>query len=100
MFVNIIRFPEIRKGKDGEFRQWFEWSNTVYGKFPGFISRKLLKPEKGRYAAVVEHESKETFMAMHLSKERAAAFDRVKPLFKGGPKPSFYEVVIASTKKC
>jgi len=99
MFVNIIEFPQIRKGKDEEFRKWFEWSNGVYAKFPGFISRKLLKPEKGRYAAVVEHESKKTFMAMHLSEERNKAWEKVKPLLKGGPKPSFYEAVISSEKK-
>ena len=48
MFVNVVEFPPIKKGKDEEFRKWFVWSNTVYEKFDGFISRRLLKPTKGK----------------------------------------------------
>lgn len=47
MFVNIAEFSAIKKGKEEEFK-WFEWSNTVYEKFDGFISRRLLKPTKGK----------------------------------------------------
>ncbi len=101
MFVNIIEFPPIKKGKDEEFRKWFEWTNTVYEKLDGFISRCLLKPTKGkkRYAAIVEHESEKTFMAMHLSDERQKAWAKVEPLLDGSPTPHFYEVVIALEKK-
>jgi len=100
MFVNIVEFPPIKKGKDDEFKKWFEWSNTVYQKFNGFISRRLLKPtEEGNYVAIVEHESEETFMAMHLSDERQKAWARVEPLLEGSPTPSFYEVIITSEKK-
>jgi len=100
MFVNIIEFPSIKKGKNEEFRKWFEWSNSVYEKFDGFISRKLLKPTKGKmiYLGVVEHESEETFMAMHTSDARQKAWAKVEPLLEGKPTPSFYEVVIASGK--
>jgi len=101
VFVNIVEFPPIKKGKDEEFRKWFEWSNSVYEKFDGFISRRLLKPSKGRgkYIAIVEHESEETFMAMHLSDERQKAWEKVEPLLKGSPAPHFYEAIIASEKK-
>lgn len=96
MFVNIIYFPPIKPGKDAEFHEWFQWSNEQYAKHKGFISRKLLKPrEIGSYAAVVEHESYETFWAMHTSATQAEAGKRVKPLLEGDPKPAFYEVVIA-----
>lgn len=99
MFVNIVEFPPIKKGKDEEFRKWFEWSNSVYEKFDGFISRRLLKPTKGgNYAAIVEHESEDTFMAMHLSKERQKAWEKVEPLLEGHPKPGFYDVIIVSRK--
>lgn len=95
MFVNIIYFPPIVEGKDAEFREWFEWSNQEYAKHEGFISRKLLKPrEASNYAAVVEHESYETFMAMHTSPTQAEANKRVKPLLDGSPTPEFYEVVL------
>lgn len=101
MFVNIVEFPPIKKGKDEEFRKWFAWSNTVYEKFDGFISRRLLKPTKGtkNYAAIVEHESEETFMAMHLSEERQKAWEKVEPLLDGSPTPNFYEVIIRSENK-
>jgi len=93
LFVNIVEFPPIKKGKDKEFREWFKESNAVYAKYEGFISRRLLVSEEGNYAAIVEHKSKETFMKMHKSKERDALFARVAPLYEGRPKPSFYEVV-------
>jgi len=97
MFVNIIEFPPIKEGKDVEFREWFEWSNTVYASFRGFISRRLLKStEEGNYVGLVEHESEETFMAMHLSDERQKAWAKVEPLLKGSPTPSFYNVDISS----
>ncbi len=101
MFVNLVRFPLVKKGRDEEFRKWFEWSNTVYEKFDGFISRRLLRPTKGRrnYIAIVEHESEETFMAMHLSDERQKAWEKVEPLLEGAPTPGFYEVLISSRKK-
>ena len=97
MFVNLINFPPVKVGKDAEFLEWFRWSNEVYAKHRGFISRTLLKSTEGtpNYAAIVEHDSKETFMAMHLSKDREEAFKRVEPLLEGKPTPHFYEVVIS-----
>lgn len=100
MFVNIVEFPPLKKSKDEEFRKWFEWSNTVYEKFDGFVSRRLLKPtEEGNYAAIVEHESEKTFMAMHLSDERQKAWAKVELLLDGEPTPHFYDVIIYSTRK-
>lgn len=94
MFVNIIHFPPLKAGKDAEFREWFAWSNQEYAKHKGFISRRLLQPRQGgNYAAIVEHESYETFMAMHTSPTQAVVGQRVKPLFDGNPTPEFYEVV-------
>lgn len=101
MFINIVEFPPIKKGKDDEFKKWFAWSNTVYEKFDGFILRRLLKPTKGKrnYAAIVEHESEQTFMAMHTSEERQKAWEKVEPLLEGAPTPGFYDVIITSEKK-
>jgi heme-degrading monooxygenase HmoA len=97
MFVNIIHFPAVREGKDDEFREWFVWSNGLYAKHDGFIRRRLLKPsEDGRYAAVVEHATRDTFMAMHTSADQHEARERVKPLLDGGSSPEFYEVVADS----
>ena len=95
MFVNIVKFPPIREGKDTQFREWFAWSNKEFTKHRGFISRRLLKPRKGgNYAAIVEHETFDTFMAMHTSPTQAEARKRVDPLFDGNPTPEFYEVII------
>ncbi|MBP1765345.1 MAG: antibiotic biosynthesis monooxygenase [Firmicutes bacterium] len=94
MLVNIVFFPPIKEGKDAEFRNWFVWTNEEYAKHKGFISRRLLKPQEGgNYAAIVEHESKETFMAMHSSPIHEAAQKKILPLLDGYPKPHFYEVV-------
>lgn len=94
MFVVIINFPPVKQGKDDEFRDWFAWSNREFAKYSGFISRRLLKPiEGGNYAAIVEHRSHETFMAMHTGPEHAEAGKRVMALLDGKPAPGFYEVV-------
>ncbi len=95
MFINFVKFPAIKTGKDAEFKDWFAWSNTEFSKHKGFIRRRLLKPIKGgAYAGLVEHESYNTFMAMHSSATQAEAWKRVAPLFEGRPVPEFYEVVI------
>ena len=95
MFINIIHFPSIKLDKDAAFREWFAWSNEEYAKHKGFISRRLLRPrEGGNYVGLVEHESYETFTAMHTSSTQAEANLRVKPLFDGGPTPDFLDVVM------
>ncbi len=95
MFVNVILFPPVKEGKDTQFRAWFAWSNEQYAKHKGFIRRRLLRPHRGGdYAAIVEHESYETFMAMHTSATQAEAKERVTPLLDGDPSPQFYEVLL------
>lgn len=101
MFVNVVEFPPVAEGRDADFRVWFEWSTSVYAGFEGFVSRRLLEDTKvpGRYAAIVEHESEATFMAMHLSDARQEAWQRVEPLLTGSPTPHFYTVVAASARR-
>ena len=95
MFVVIINFPPIKEGNDAEFQEWFSRSNKEFANHKGFISRKLLKPLKdGTYAAVVEHESYETFMAMHTSPVHDEAGKKVAPMFDGNPTPRFYNVIV------
>lgn len=94
MLVNIVEFPPIKEGRDSEFRQWFAYSTRAYAEHPGFIRRLLLRPrEGGNYVAIVEHESLETFMAMHTSPTQAELRKRVDLLLDGDPKPMFYDVV-------
>ena len=99
MFVNVVEFPPVAQGRDADFREWFEWSTTVYADFEG-LSRRPLEDTKvpDRYAAIVEHESEATFMAMHLGDARQEAWQRVEPLLTGSPTPHLYIVVSASTR--
>lgn len=95
MFVVIIDFPPIKEGKDAAFREWFTETNKTFASHKGFIGRRLLKPKKdGEYASIVEHESYETFMAMHDSPDHAEAGKQIFPLFDGVPTPHFFEVII------
>lgn len=95
MFVVIINFPPIKTGKDVEFHEWFAETNKEFATHRGFISRRLLKTIKGgNYAAIVEHESHETFMAMHNTPAHDEAGKRVGPMFDGSRSPQFYEVIV------
>jgi quercetin dioxygenase-like cupin family protein/heme-degrading monooxygenase HmoA len=100
VFVNLVDFAPLKPGKEGAFLEWFRHSSEVFAGHPGFISRTLLGPIEGasRYAAVVEHESKDTFMDMHLSDDREQLFQRVEPLVLGTSKPHFYELLISYRK--
>ena len=93
IFINLVDFAPLKPGKEEAFREWFRRSSEVFARHKGFISRTLLGPIEGgsRYAAIVEHESKETFMDMHLSDDREELFRQMEPLIIGESKPYFYE---------
>jgi len=96
VFVVIAEFPSLKEGKDAEFREWFALTNKEFAKFKGFVSRRLLKPVKGgNYAAIVEFETREDFIAMHDSPIHAEAGKRTGALFNGSPSAIFYEVIVA-----
>ncbi|MCX6151311.1 MAG: antibiotic biosynthesis monooxygenase [Ignavibacteriales bacterium] len=101
MFINTIEFPPIKAGKESEFLEWFKWSNSVYKKFTGFISRRLLQHTKGTgsYVILMEHENDKTFMNMHTSKEQKESFAKLKPLLEGSPSAKFYNVIIDNEQK-
>ncbi len=93
MFINFVEFPPITEGKEQDFKDWFKESNAIFSKFDGFVSRRLLVSSTGAYAGLVEHQSKETFLKMHNSKEQAELNTKAATMFNGEPKPGFYEVV-------
>ena len=95
IFVNLVDFAPLKPGKEEAFREWFRHSSEVFARHKGFISRTLLGPIEGgsRYAAIVEHESKETFMDMHLSDDREELTRQTEPLILGESKPHFYELL-------
>ncbi len=96
-FVNLVDFAPLKPGKQEAFLEWFRRSSEIFARHPGFIARTLLGPIEGsnRYAAIVEHESKETFMDMHLSDDRVQLFQEVEPLVLGQSTPHFYELLIS-----
>jgi quercetin dioxygenase-like cupin family protein/heme-degrading monooxygenase HmoA len=97
VFVNLVDFAPLKPGKEEAFQEWFRHSSEVFAGHPGFISRTLLGPIEGtnRYAAIIEHESKETFMDMHLSDDRERLFHEAEPLILGESKPHFYHLLIS-----
>jgi len=96
-FVNLIDFAPVKPGKQEAFLEWFRRSSEIFARHPGFISRTLLGPIEGsnHYAAIVEHESKGTFMDMHLSDDRVQLFQEAEPLVLGQSTPHFYELLIS-----
>jgi quercetin dioxygenase-like cupin family protein/heme-degrading monooxygenase HmoA len=96
-FVNLIEFAPLKPGREESFRVWFHHSSEVLRKHHGFVSRTLLGPMEGgsRYAAIVEHESKESFMDMHLSDDRAELFRQAESLVLGPSAPHFYETLLS-----
>ncbi len=92
MFVNIVEF-QIKEGKEEAFKEWFKKSNAVFSGFDGFVSRTLLVSEKGTYAAIVMHKSRDTFMKMRNSKEGTELRAIESSIFQDPPIPRFYETV-------
>lgn len=94
MFVVIVRFPPIRKGKEAEFLEWFAWSNGEFAKHEGFLGRRLLEPAGGgNYVAVIEHRSRETFAGVRRAPGHEESARRVSALLDGPPVIEQYEVV-------
>jgi quercetin dioxygenase-like cupin family protein/heme-degrading monooxygenase HmoA len=96
-FINLVDFAPVKPGKQEAFLEWFRRSSEIFARHPGFISRTLLGPIEGgtHYAAIVEHESKGTFMDMHLSDDRVQLFQEVEPLVLGASTPHFFELLIS-----
>jgi heme-degrading monooxygenase HmoA len=95
MFVVIVHFPPIKQGKEEEFREWFSSSNKGLAAFRGFVGRRLLKPaETGNYVALIEYESRETFVATVSSPFHDESAAKVAPLLDGSPIPQMYEVLL------
>ncbi len=93
MFIKFVEFPPLKEGKEQDVKEWFKESNAIFSTFDGFISLRLLVSTTGAYAALLEHQSKETFLKMHTSKEQAEWAAQAATMFDGDPKPSLFEVV-------
>jgi quercetin dioxygenase-like cupin family protein/heme-degrading monooxygenase HmoA len=99
-FVNLIEFAPLKPGREEALKDWFQRSSEILAKQPGLVSRTLLGPIEGgsRYAALVEHESKETFMDMQLSDDREELSRQAENLLLGPSTPHFYETILSFRK--
>jgi quercetin dioxygenase-like cupin family protein/heme-degrading monooxygenase HmoA len=99
-FVNLIEFAPLKPGREEALKEWFQRSSEILARQPGFVSRTLLGPIEGgsRYAAVFEHESKDTFMDMQLSDEREELSRQAESLLLGPSTPHFYETLLSYRK--
>ena len=67
MFVAIAQFPEVPTERVEEFQAWFAWSNGLLREIDGLQGRRLLRAADGTYTTLGEHQSAQTFAAMHLT---------------------------------
>ena len=92
MFVAMIDVT-LKQGQEDELARYIKETNAILSKIDGFISRRLLRSHDGSYRILVEHESQETFQAMHKNPEhdkvRAKLFEFIDPEIK----KSLYTVV-------
>ena len=94
MFV-VMADIRVKNGCDENFQKWFEESNAVVSKMPGFKSRKLFYSHQGSgaYRIVMMHESKSTFVATHNSPEHERVFSKGRELMDSDPIRSTFEAL-------
>jgi len=95
MFVAVVQFPAVPAEDDEAFRDWFAWSNELLGSVEGLRDRRLLRDTFGGYAAIVEHDSAETFAAMHATPVADLVHRSLRGLLSAGPSATMFEVVDA-----
>jgi|SRR5450759_274139 heme-degrading monooxygenase HmoA len=102
MFVAIARFPEVPTEREAEFRAWFAWSNDLLRDIDGLQGRRLLCASDGSYTALVEHNSAETFAAMHATEVATQVHALLAELLLDEPAATMYEVVadLAKSGSC
>ncbi len=93
MFVAIAQFPKVPAAREQDFQAWFTWSNGQLREIDGLQGRRLLRAADGTYTALVEHQSAETFAAMHLTEVASLVQARLVQVIHGQPMATKYEVV-------
>ncbi|MHB8546113.1 MAG: antibiotic biosynthesis monooxygenase family protein [Nitrosotalea sp.] len=92
MFV-VSAEIQIKKGSEGEFKNWISESNVDLSKFDGFVRRRLLETRSGKHVILVEFETQAKFEAMHKTQEHFRIQSKGHSFMEGLPRPTFYEVV-------
>ncbi|MGI0007390.1 MAG: antibiotic biosynthesis monooxygenase family protein [Nitrosotalea sp.] len=92
MFV-VAAEIQLKKGSEGEFKNWMTESNGELSKFDGFVRRRLLETRAGKHVILVEFETQAKFETMHKTQEHFRIQSKGHSFMEGPPKPTFYEVV-------
>jgi len=102
MHIAIARFPTVPADRDKDFRDWFAWSNDQLRETEGLKARRLLRAPDGSYTALVEHESADTFAAMHTAEAVSKIQERLGQILSDGPQATKYDVVVdyATSGQC
>lgn len=94
MLVAIAQFPVVPTEREDAFEAWFAWSNEQLREIDGLTGRRLLRAADGTYSALVEHQSDETFAAMHTSEVAGRVHARLEDILDEGPRATKYEVLL------
>jgi len=92
MYIALIDI-ELKENKEDEFKAWITESNKVLSKFPGFISRRLVKSDSGKHGLVVEFTDKESHAKLHQTKEHSEIHKQLMTFLAKPPSPNFYHVI-------
>jgi len=91
MFVMMADI-QLKEDAEDDFKTLFSESNKILSPFPGFVSRKFLKSNDGGYRIIVEHETKETFMAMIQSPEHQEFHPKLHSLMSVEPVKKIFTI--------
>lgn len=92
MYIALIDI-ELKDNVEEEFKTWITESNIVLSKFPGFVSRRLVKSDNGKYRLVVEFTDKESHVKLHQTNEHHEIHKQLMSFLKKSPAPTFYHVI-------
>lgn len=92
MYVALIDI-ELQDNKEDEFKAWITETNKILAKLPGFISRRLVKSDGGKYGLIVEFSDKESHAKTHQTKEHDEVRRQLMNFLKSPPLPKFYHVI-------
>jgi antibiotic biosynthesis monooxygenase (ABM) superfamily enzyme len=92
MYIALIDI-ELKDNTENEFKAWITESNKVLSKFPGFVSRRLVKSDNGKYCLVVEFTDKESHVKLHQTKEHGEIHKQLMVFLKKSPVPNFYHMI-------
>lgn len=92
MFIATIRFPAVPEERVQPFLDWFTWSNDILRGTPGLRQRRLLRGTDNAFAAIVEHDSAETFTQMHHTEEASRIQAQLATILDERPQATTFEV--------